>query len=100
MVVADEMAGAVVERLELVEIAEDEREGMAVAVSARRFGLELSDERAPVGKLRQRIVVGAELQLLEARGRIERGRRLRREQAQRLQLLLGRQPPARRVAYP
>src|SRR5712691_12994127 len=65
LVVADEMAGAVVQLLELVEVAEHEREGSTVALRPRGLRLELADERTAIRQPRERIVIGEELQLLE-----------------------------------
>ena len=100
LLVADEVARAVVQLLELVEVAEHERERMAVAERARGLDVELAHERAAVRQPRERIVVGEELQLLEARRRLERGRRLVGEQPQRLHLLALRQQPVARVVRP
>ena len=100
LVVADEVTRAVVQLLELVEVAQDERERVAVAHGTRRLLFELADERAPVRQPRQRIVVGEEPQLLEARRGLERRGGLVREQPQRLHLFPRRKHAVARVVRP
>src|SRR5438094_586204 len=67
--VARSMAEAVVQLLEAVEIAEHERQGMAVTRRARNLAVEPFHEGAPVEQARQGIVVGEEAQFVEVRGR-------------------------------
>ena len=77
----------VVDRLQLVEVEDHERERPRVATAARNLGVEVLDERTPVEQVRQGIVVREEPHLLELFRRVQRGRRLVREHAQRLQAL-------------
>ena len=92
------MARTVVQLLELVEVAEHERERMAVAERAGGLDVELAHERTTVREPRERVVVGQELHFLEAGGGLERRGRLVGEQPERLHLLaLGHEPVARVV---
>src|SRR6266511_2089948 len=94
------MSCTVVQLLELIEVAQHERERVAVALRPQRLRLELANERTPVRQTCQRIVVREELELLEPRRRLERRGCLVREQAQRLHLLACRQQSVRGIVGP
>ncbi len=83
--VAGRVAEGVVDELEVVDVADDERELVAVADGALDLGVELAHERAPVREARQRILVGQDAKLLELAGRHHRHRRLPGEERERLE---------------
>ena len=79
--VADQMAVAVVDRFERVEVEEDERERVPVALRPRALELDFPHEGASVQEPGQRVVVGEEAHLLELGGRGDGGGRLVGEHA-------------------
>ena len=98
--VAREVAGAVVDELEPVEVAHHQREGLPVALRARQLEPQPARERAPVEQPRERIVLGQEPHLAEPVGRLEDGGGLVREHPQRLQQRPRGQQPVARVVDP
>lgn len=69
------MAQRVVDRLELVEIDEQDRDMFAMPPAPQQRFPEPLEERRPVGQLRERVVMGHEFELLfvslEARNVVE-----------------------------
>ena len=98
--IAGRVALGVVDGLQLVQVEDHERERPCVPTAARDLGVEVLDERAPVEQVRQGIMVGEEAHLLELFRRVQGGRRLVREHAQRLQALGGRHEAVLRVVRP
>ena len=94
------MAAPVVDLLEPVDVADEQREPPSVAIGAGCLELELAHEAAPVPQPRERVVVGQELHLLELRGGVQRGRRLVGEHAQGLQAGRRRHQQVDRVIRP
>jgi hypothetical protein len=73
--IAGEMPDPVVDRLEVVDVEDDEREVAVVARRARALALERLVEVAPVVEARQRVEVGLVTRLAEPAGVLDRGRR-------------------------
>src|SRR3954469_12981232 len=82
---ASRMAALVVDLLEPVDIAHEQREPPSVAIGAGRLERELAHEAAPVPEPSERVMVRQELHLLELRGGVQRGRCLIRKHTQGLQ---------------
>ena len=79
------MALAVVQLLEPVEVADHQRERVAVAAGPVDLGLQLADERAPVQQAGEWVMVGQEAQLVHASGQGQCRRGLIGEEPQGLQ---------------
>ena len=100
------VAVPVVQLLEAVQVAQHQRERPVVAARAGGLVAEPAGERAAVEQARQRVVLGEVAHLLEVVRRVDRGRRLVGEHAQRLQhvpagdqpVLAGRPPRSRPTA--
>src|SRR6187397_890294 len=86
------MAVAVVDRLEAIEIGEDEAEIAVEALRARDLLLEALLERPPVGEPRERVDQGLLLDDRVQLGVLERDGGLRREQRGGLRLVVVERP--------
>ena len=95
-----EVAVAVVERLEAVDVEHHEREALPVARGAVDLLGQAPREGAAVAHARERIVLGEELHLLEGGGRRDRRGGLVGEHAQRLQAVASRAAAGPRARRP
>ena len=74
LAIAGLVAVVVVDLLEAVEVAEDERQRDALPLAPRELGLEAMHERAPIQESRERVALRERAHLLELPQRLERRR--------------------------
>src|SRR5215208_3483584 len=67
------MPDTLVDRLEVIQVEDEQREAAAVAVRARALALERLVEEPPVPQARQRVGVGKPASLPIPKGVVERG---------------------------